>query len=137
MNKKMNTGGVVPDEFSIMILVLHPPNDDKSLLIRGIFKTDFKPSSFLRVSLPSGQSYGLIKDIRDGTQHLPEIKSENIVIVLRDISKEQAKQEVQKLLITSPKPLDHGEIADELRLDLKLVAQVCTELIREGVIEFA
>ncbi len=65
-----------------------------------------------------------------------ETESVDSVMVLRNISKEQAKQEVQKLLITSSKPLDHGEIADELRLDLRLVAQVCAELIREGVIEF-
>ena len=62
---------------------------------------------------------------------------EESVIVLRDISKEQAKREVQKLLTSSPKPLDHGEIADKLRLNLKLVAQVSRELIKEGVIEFA
>lgn len=59
------------------------------------------------------------------------------VIMLRDIPKEQAKREVQELLVTSSYSLDHGEIADELRLDLKLVAQVCAELIEEGVIEFA
>jgi len=57
-------------------------------------------------------------------------------IVLRDISKEQARQEIQELLSSSFKPLDYGEIADEMRLDLKLVTQVCTGLIEEGVIEF-
>ena len=70
-------------------------------------------------------------------QKLYEVELEESVIVLRDISKEQAKREVQTLLTSNPKPLDHGEIADKLRLNLKLVAQVCMELIKEGVIEFA
>jgi len=72
-----------------------------------------------------------------GIQELYDIASKDTIIVLRDIPGEQAKREVKELLISSPQPLDHGEIADELRLDLKLVAQVCAELIREGVIEFA
>jgi hypothetical protein len=77
--------------------------------------------------------------IESGTevQESHEVELKESVIVLRDISKEQAKREVQKLLTSSPKPLDHGEIADKLRLNLKLVAQVCMELIKEGVIEFA
>jgi hypothetical protein len=58
------------------------------------------------------------------------------IFMLRDIPKEQAKQEVRTLLASSSKPLDHGEIADELSLELRLVAHVCEELIKEGVIEF-
>lgn len=58
------------------------------------------------------------------------------MIELRDISKEQAKQEVHDLLISNSKPIDHGVIADELRLSLELVASVCDDLIEDKLIEF-
>ena len=68
---------------------------------------------------------------------LQEAEPDNSVIVLRYISKEQAKQEIKELLASSPQPCDRGEIADKLSLELKLVAQACAELIQEGIIEFA
>jgi hypothetical protein len=45
-----------------------------------------------------------------------ELAEGDPTIILRDIPKEQAKQEVRTLLASSSKPLDHGEIADELCL---------------------
>jgi len=62
--------------------------------------------------------------------------SQNSVIVLRDVSKEQAKQEIQALLLSSPTPLDYGQILEKLGLDLERIVQVCEELIAEGIIEF-
>jgi len=58
------------------------------------------------------------------------------MIELRDISKEQAKQEVHDLLIINSKPIDHLGIANKLRLDLKLVASACNDLIEDKLIEF-
>ena len=58
------------------------------------------------------------------------------VIVLRDVSKKQAKQEIKALLLSSPTPLDYGQILEKLGLDLGLIVQVCEELIEEGIIEF-
>ena len=74
---------------------------------------------------------------------LPDIENidsptepEDSIIVLRDISKEQAKQEIKDLLFSSPTPLDYGEILEKLGLDLELIVQVCEDLIEEGIIEF-
>ncbi len=59
-----------------------------------------------------------------------------MIMELRDISKEQAKQEVHDLLIANSRPIDHGVIADKLRLSLKIVANACNDLIEENLIEF-
>ena len=62
--------------------------------------------------------------------------SEDSVIMLRDISKAQAKREIKDLLFSSPTSLDYGEILEKLGLDLELIVQVCEDLIEEGIIEF-
>lgn len=59
-----------------------------------------------------------------------------MLIELRDISKEQAKQEIHDLLVSNSKPIDHGVIADKLRLGLELVVNACDDLIEDKLIEF-
>ena len=58
---------------------------------------------------------------------------EAAVIELRDIPREQAKNEIMKLY-KDKKYHDAGEVADELMLDIRTVVEVCNELITEGVI---
>ncbi|MBI4295727.1 MAG: hypothetical protein HY667_01275 [Chloroflexi bacterium] len=53
------------------------------------------------------------------------------VIVLREISREAAKKEIKKLFATG-KTLYYSDIAQELRLDLELVVDICNELQKEG-----
>lgn len=55
---------------------------------------------------------------------------------LRDIPKEQVKLEIEMLLKLSPCPLDQGQIADKLKLDLRSVAETCTKLVDEKVIKY-
>jgi len=61
---------------------------------------------------------------------------EEEVIILRAISREQAKREVLDLF-DEYKNLDHGDIAERLRLDLEQVVEVVGELEKEGKIEEA
>jgi len=49
------------------------------------------------------------------------------VIVLREISREQAKQEIQQLF-SSGRTLYYSDIAEELGLDLELTVDICREL---------
>ena len=49
------------------------------------------------------------------------------MIVLREISREQAKQEIQQLF-SSGRTLYYSDIAEELSLDLELVVDICREL---------
>lgn len=57
------------------------------------------------------------------------------VIELREISKEQAKQEIVQAF-ESGQPLDQADLADALSLEISLVVEACNELIEEGVVVF-
>jgi hypothetical protein len=59
----------------------------------------------------------------------PEVK----VVVLREITREQAKSEIRELF-ASGEALDFEEIVDRLQLDLELVVAICDELMKEGEI---
>jgi len=64
-------------------------------------------------------------------ENLPTQKT----IILREIDKTQAKQEIKKLFASTDKPLYYSDIAEELELDLEMVVEICQELIKEGEIE--
>ena len=55
------------------------------------------------------------------------------VIVLRTITREQAKQEIMELFQTG-ETLYYSDIAQRLRIDLPLVVEICQELENEGEI---
>jgi hypothetical protein len=61
-------------------------------------------------------------------------ESDNI-IVLRDITKEQARKEILEAFKVR-EPLDYVDLADTLTLDLSLILEVCDDLMEEGVIVF-
>ena len=61
-------------------------------------------------------------------------ESDNI-IVLRDITKEQARKEILEAFKVR-KPLDYVDLADTLTLDLSLILEVCDDLMEDGVIVF-
>lgn len=56
------------------------------------------------------------------------------VIVLRDISREQAKVEIKELF-ASGQTFYFSDIVEKLKLDLSLVVELCLELEKEGAIE--
>ena len=63
-----------------------------------------------------------------------DLESDN-VIVLRDITKEQARKEILDAF-AADEPLDHADLAEDLRLEISLVFEVCNELIDEGLVVF-
>lgn len=63
-------------------------------------------------------------------ERIPEEK----VVVLREISKEEAKQEIRDLFADG-RTLYYSDIAEELQLDLKFVVELCHELESTGEIE--
>ena len=63
-----------------------------------------------------------------------ETQPEEKVTVLREISREQAKQEIQQLF-SSGRTLFYSDIAEELRLDLELVVDICRELQGSGEVK--
>ena len=60
---------------------------------------------------------------------------DNAVVILREIGKEQAKEEIIQAL-EAGEPLDHADLSENLALDLPLVFEVCNELIAEGIVVF-
>jgi len=60
---------------------------------------------------------------------LPEVK----LVVLREISRSEAKKEIRELFAQGD-AFDYEDIIDKLSLDLELVVDICNELIEEGEI---
>jgi len=55
------------------------------------------------------------------------------VIILREISREEAEKEILKLFTTG-KTLYYSDVAQELKLDLELVVNICNKLQKQGQI---
>ena len=77
---------------------------------------------------------GEIERIKQRLAELERRMPEEKVIVLREISREQAKQEIQELF-SNGRTLYYSDIAEELRLDLELVVDICRELQGSGEIK--
>jgi regulator of replication initiation timing len=72
-----------------------------------------------------------IEQIKQKLSKLEERIPEEKVIVLREVSKEEAKEEIRQLF-SSGRTLYYSDIAEELRLDLELVVDICHELQKSG-----
>ena len=55
------------------------------------------------------------------------------VIVLREITKEEAKREITDLFATE-ETLYYSDISERLRIDLEMVVEICRELQAAGAI---
>lgn len=74
-----------------------------------------------------------VEHIKQRLSELEDRIPEEKIIVLRQISREEAKQEIRQLF-SSGRTLYYSDIAEELRLDLKLVVEICLELQASGEI---
>lgn len=74
-----------------------------------------------------------IEQIKQKLSELEERVPKEKVIVLREISREEAKEEIRQLF-SNGRTLYYSDIAEELRLDLKLVVDICHELQESGEI---
>jgi len=74
-----------------------------------------------------------IEQIKQKLSELEERIPEERVIVLREISREEAKEEIRQLFLNG-RTLYYSDIAEELGLDLKLVVDICHELQESGEI---
>lgn len=74
-----------------------------------------------------------LERIQQRLLELEERVSREKVIVLRDITREEAKQEIRKLF-SSGQTFYYSDIVQELKLDLETVVGICNELEEEGEI---
>lgn len=65
---------------------------------------------------------------------LENMISREKVIVLREITREDAKREIQQLF-TSGRTLYYSDIVQELKIDLETVVGICNELQESGEID--
>ena len=56
------------------------------------------------------------------------------VIEIREVSREQAKEEITELFDKTKVPLYYSDIMEQLGIELELVVEICQELIDEGAI---
>ena len=75
-----------------------------------------------------------VLDLEEVVARLLALTTDEEVIESRDVSKEEAKQEILAMF-QSGETLFYSDLATRLRLDLPLVVEVCQELEQEGEIE--
>ena len=76
------------------------------------------------------EHFALREELRQARQKLAELENRSSgeeVMVVRDITKEEAKEEIRQLL-KGGHTLYFSDIADKLRLDLEMVVDICREL---------
>jgi hypothetical protein len=79
------------------------------------------------------QQNELLEDrIKNIEARIPKQKT----IILREISREDAKSEIEELFIRGD-ILYYSDIAEKLRIDLELVVEICDELGKEGKVKVA
>ncbi len=76
-----------------------------------------------------------VEELQKKVSKLMESLPTQKTIILREINKAQAKQEIKKLFASTDEPLYYSDIAEELELDLEMVVEICQELIKEGEVE--
>jgi hypothetical protein len=75
-----------------------------------------------------------IKSLEERINKIEDTLPEEEIIILREISKDEAKREISKLF-SKGKTLYYSDIAKQLGLNLKLVVEVCNELQKDKEIE--
>ena len=72
----------------------------------------------------------LCEELRQVKQRLTELENREKVIMLREITREEAKQEIRQLF-SSGRTLYYSDIVKELGIDLETVVNICNELESE------
>lgn len=112
---------------------MNKPLNDKPDVIKGsprpIHANPFPPRFVL-------EYLSLQEELRQVKQRLSELEKsipDEKVVVLRNITREEAKREIQQLF-SDGRTLYYSDIVQELGLDLKTVVDICNELEEEKVI---
>ena len=106
----------------------------QAMQITGLTPSTWSPT--IDIMTLAGENVLLRKELDRINHKLAELEErmpEEKVIVLREISREQAEQEINQLF-SSDRTLYYSDIAEELGLDLKLVVEICQELEEAGEI---
>jgi hypothetical protein len=77
-----------------------------------------------------------IESLEEKMKSIEEILPQKKTIILREITREDAKVEIEELFKRG-NILYYSDIAEKLRIDLELVVEICEELVKEGKVRIA
>ncbi len=114
----------------------HIPINDPSLPL--LIEQSVKKA--LSVKGESREAISLLKEIKEQLQviaseikYLKPYKEE--IIVFRDVAREEAKQDIRQYFESHQKEaIGYSDLVKALKLDLKLIVELCSELENEGLI---
>ena len=75
----------------------------------------------------------LVETLEKLEQRILELEKMEKVIVLREITRKEAKEEI-KQLFKSGRTLHYSDIVRELGIDLEMVVDICNELMESGAV---
>jgi hypothetical protein len=100
------------------------------LVIAG---TTTSPLEMLVLKEQVGQLEKRVASLENRLRRLADDENEEEVVTLREVPREQAKEEIQKLYARG-ETLFMSEVAERLSLPDALVVELCLELMKEGEI---
>lgn len=115
-----SAGAVIPEVWDI-----------QELKLREVVKSEIE--SALR---PVQRKLDLIENQLSEISRLVSQEVGQEAIILRDVSYEQAKTEIEEFFRNTTESLYFSDIMEQLSIDLELVVSVCNELLDEGKIEY-
>ena len=108
--------------------------DIRELKLREVVKSEIE--SALRPIQRKLDKLDLIENQLNEISKLVSQEVEQEAIIFRDISREQAKAEIEELFRNTTDSLYYSDIMEQLGIDLELVVSVCNKLLDEGKIEY-
>lgn len=111
--------------------------DDIRDAVRGVADMSQKLETFMqqhREEIRSSQRFNqaLLAEMKKLVEHI--VGEHAGTVVLRALSREQAREEILNLFRSTAGPLFYSDIAQRLGLDLEQVLEITNELEREGII---
>ena len=94
---------------------------------------DMTTKSYTRLAIPSRLIFhylSIFDEINDLKQRVMELENREKVIVLKEMTREEAKRSIRQLF-SSGRTLYYSDIVQELGIDLETVVDICNELEKD------
>ncbi len=101
--------------------------------VYGVSSSDIVEQQNIQLRYENFVLKEILSKIEERISKLEASRYEEKIIVLREISTEDATKEIKKLF-ASGKTMYYSDIAQELGLDLKMVVDICNRLQEQGEI---
>jgi dCTP deaminase len=111
--------------------------DDIRDAVRGVAEMSHRLDTFMKQhsdEIRHSQQFNqaLLTEMKKLVEHI--VGERTSTVILRSLSRDQAKQEIVDLFRSTTGPLFYSDIAERLQMDLEQVLEITHELEREGVI---